>query len=149
MTWLHYTVLGIFALVVGLVILRTWLYRLRAAAIERADEALTGERVIMREGSANLFGVRSQGMGQVRGNGVLTLTEHRLHFAMWLPKREVSVDLRNIRGIETPKSFLGKSKLTPLLQVDFTDERGEQDAAAWLVADLEGWKQALQERAGL
>jgi hypothetical protein len=146
MSWLGYVVLGIFALTIGVVILRVWLRRLHDAAIRDADEALAAEAQILREPAANLFGVRSGGMGQVRGNGVLTLTNRRLHFMMWLPRREVSIDLLNITGIETPKSFLGKSKLRPLLQVNFTDERGDEDAAAWLVADLEEWTETLDSR---
>lgn len=146
MAWLHYAVAGIFGLAVGVFVLRVWLHRLRSAALQAADEALAGERIVMREDSANLFGVRSRGMGQVRGNGVLTLTDRRLHFAMWLPRREVSIERARITGTETPRSFLGRSRLTPVLQVDFTNELGEQDAAAWLVRDLPEWTEALSER---
>lgn len=146
MTWIWIVLISVAGAAVLIFVLRLVLRRLAHGRIADADEMLAGERVVLREPSANLFGVRSQGMGQVRGNGVLTLTDRRLHFLMWLPKREVSIDLLNIRGVETPKSFLGKSKLTPLLQVNFTDERGEEDAAAWIVRDLDEWVEALRER---
>ncbi len=146
MTWIWIALISIAGAVLLIAILRLVLHRLAHNRIANADELLAGERVLLREPAANLFGVRSQGMGQVRGNGVLTLTDRRLHFLMWLPRREVSIDLLSIRGLETPKSFLGKSKLSPLLQVNFTSERGEKDAAAWLVDDLDGWTEALRER---
>ena len=149
MSWIWIVLISVAGAVVLIAVLRVVLRGLARNRVADADELLAGERVVMREPSANLFGLQSQGMGQVRGNGVLTLTETCLHFLMWLPKREVSIDLRTIRSIETPKSFLGKSKFRPLLKVDFTDERGQQDAAAWLVADLEAWKDAVEERARL
>lgn len=146
MSWLLVVLIAVAGAVVLIAVLRVVLVRLAQNRMIEADEALSGEEIVLREPSANFLGLRSRDMGQMRGNGVLTLTSRRLHFLMWAPKREVSIPLPNIRGIETPKSFLGKSKFAPLLQVKFTDERGEQDAAAWLVGDLEAWTRALSER---
>jgi len=116
-------------------------------ALQEADGILLGERIVLRNGSANLFGVHSRGMGQVRGNGVLSLTDSRLHFLMWLPRRELSIPIRAIEGIETPESFLGKTMFRPLLQVNFENEAGEPDAAAWLVRDLRAWRDAIERAA--
>ncbi len=149
MTWLWVVLIAVAGATALIAILRVVLRRLARSRIADADEMLAGERIILRESSANCFGLRSEGMGQVRGNGVLTLTDRRLHFLMWLPKRAVSIDLPNIRGIETPKSFLGKTKLRPLLQVSFATERGEQNAAAWVVSDLDEWTVALRDRTGI
>lgn len=120
----------------------------RAVARRReaeADEALMGERILLRDPSANLMGVESAGMGQVRGSGVLSLTEHRLHFLMWLPRREVVIPLSRVTGIETPERFMGKTKGTPLLQVSFTGQDGREDAAAWAVRKLPAWRDRLEE----
>jgi len=144
MNWPWGVLIAIAGAVVLVGVLRAVLRNLGRRRIAEADELLAGEETVLREPSANLFGVRSQGMGQVRGNGVLTLTNRRLHFLMWLPRRELSIELLSIRAIETPTSFLGKSRFTPLLQVNFTTERGEQNAAAWQVADLEAWTEALR-----
>lgn len=145
MTWVHFTVLGIFALAIGVVILRVWLNRLRQSALDDADRASLGKHVVLRDPSANLMGVQSQGMGAVRGNGVLTLTHRHLYFVMWLPRRSFSIPLDTIASVATPKSFMGRSKLRELLQVNFADERGEEDAAAWQVSDLAAWTKALRE----
>jgi len=118
-------------------------------ALQEADRILLGERMVLRDGSANLFGVHSRGMGQVRGNGVLSFTDSRLHFLMWLPRRELSIPIRAISGIETPESFLGRTVFRPLLQVDFENEAGEADAAAWLVRDLRAWRDAIERAAEL
>ncbi|MGC9316539.1 MAG: hypothetical protein ACP5KN_00715 [Armatimonadota bacterium] len=121
---------------------------LRAVAKRReaeADDALIGERILLRDPSANLMGVQSAGMGQVRGNGVLSLTEYRLHFLMWLPRREVVIPLSRVTGIETPEEFMGKSKHRPLLQVNFTGEEGHPDAAAWAVRKLPVWRERIEQ----
>lgn len=117
--------------------------------LREADGILLGERIVLRDGSANLFGVRSRGMGQVRGNGVLSLTDRRLHFLMWLPRRELSIPIRAISAVDTPQSFLGKTMFRPLLQIDFENEAGELDAAAWLVRDLHAWRNAIEQAAEL
>ncbi|MFW6156651.1 MAG: hypothetical protein ACOC7J_04975 [Armatimonadota bacterium] len=148
MSWVGYTVLGVFALAVAVVGLRVWMNRLRQSALDDADRTLAGKKMVLRDPSANLIGIRSRGAGAVRGNGVLTLTERNLQFVMWLPRRSFSIALEDVTSVETPKSFMGRSKLRELLQVNFTDERGEEDAAAWVVADLPAWKMALRERTG-
>ncbi|MFO8082257.1 MAG: hypothetical protein R6V07_18405 [Armatimonadota bacterium] len=146
MSWVGYAVTGLVALVLAVIALRVWLNRLRQSALDDSDRTLAGKHIVTRDPSANLIGVRSRGVGAVRGNGVLSLTERSLQFVMWLPRRSFSIALDDVTSVETPKSFMGRSKLRELLQVNFTDERGEEDAAAWVVADLPAWKRALSER---
>lgn len=113
------------------------------AAVEEADRLLEGEHIMLREAGAPLFGIRSLGAAQVRGNGVLTLTKDRLHFLMWLPRRELSIPRERIITVETPKSFMGKSVFRELLQVNFMNEDGEADAAAWAARDPSEWRSFL------
>ena len=98
---------------------------------------------------ANLFGIKSVGMKQIRGNGILLLTGSELYFRMLLPRRELVVPLRNITSVETPKSFLGKTRGRKLLKVDFRNDTGGTDSAAWLVPDLEKWVETVRESAEL
>jgi hypothetical protein len=96
---------------------------------------------------ANLFGVRSSGMRQVRGNGVLLATADGLYFRMLAPKREIAIPVKEITGFGTEKSFLGKSKGVPLLRVDYLSARGPE-SAAWAVRDLDGWLSTLSSIKG-
>ena len=98
--------------------------------------------------SAKFFGVRSLGMGQMRGNGILLLTADGLHFQMLVPKREFEMPFSKIVSVKTPKSFLGKSIFRPLLEVEFISETGVTDSMAWYVPDLEQWKQSIEKAAG-
>lgn len=97
---------------------------------------------------ANYFGRRSMGMGQVRGNGILLLTREAVHFRMLLPKREITIPISDITSISTPRGFLGKSRGTKLLQVDFHSPEAGEDSAAWLVGDLDEWVRLLEDLTG-
>jgi hypothetical protein len=93
---------------------------------------------------ASFFGQESHGVTQLRGNGTLVITDSELIFMKWVPKRDYIIPLRSITGIETPSSFLGKSRFTPLLKVVFTDENGKQDSMAWHVLDLDGVRRVIE-----
>lgn len=116
----------------------------RNKAEARAAKALQGETVILRDPSANLFGLQSRGMGQVRGNGLLVLTNRRLWFHMWLPARELSFPLERIEAVATPRSHLGKAVGRPLLAVEMDD--GE--VVAWCVRGVDRWVGELESVAG-
>src|SRR5262245_30317171 len=93
--------------------------------------------------AASFFGQQSRGATQMRGNGTLILTDSDLIFEMWVPNTEFRIPLRSIQALENPKSFLGKSRFTPLLKVVYTNEQGATDAMAWQVPDLSGWMRRI------
>ncbi len=93
----------------------------------------------------NYLGVRSGGLGQIRGNGVLVLTEDELWFYRAAPAREYPVPLDAIRGINMPKSFLGKSIFRPLLCVEYDTGDGATDEIGFIVRDPAAWRAAIEE----
>jgi len=117
------------------------LFKKRTREIE---EQFTGKNILLTSRGANFFGQESKGLGQVRGNGVLLLTDKELYFGMWTPKKELKIPIVAIKSIETPKSFLGKSALRKLLKVVFENYMGDLDAAAWYVKDLVPWSQEIE-----
>ena len=130
------------AFVVGLTI------RVKRIARQRLAEVQTqlGDQIKILDPSANFFGQKSLGIGQVRGNGVLALTEEDIYFLMWLPRRELRIPRSSIQEIKTPRSFLGKSKLTPLLEIVYTcPQKGKPESAAWLTSQLQALKLALEK----
>jgi len=117
------------------------LFKKRTREIE---EQFTGKNILLTSRGANFFGQESKGLGQVRGNGVLLLTDKELYFGMWTPKKELKIPIVAIKSIETPKSFLGKSAFRKLLKVVFENYMGDLDAAAWYVKDLVPWSQEIE-----
>ena len=115
---------------------------------KRAGEVLArfkGRKVFGVTSGANFFGRQSAGMAQVRGNGVLVLAEGELYFEMLAPKKSLSIPFTALRSVETVRSFLGKTRGRSLLKVDFENDQGEPDAAAWLIGKHKHWKDALQK----
>ncbi len=120
-----------------------WIKRLRVEAVNALREAVGGERVYHVEG-CNFLGILSKGYAQVRGNGVLALTDRGIHFRMFLPRRHLFVPLPSVCGVSRQRSFLGKTRGRELLRVDFSGEWGSRDACAWQVPSLDWWEEALR-----
>lgn len=95
--------------------------------------------------AASFFGQESRGAAQLRGNGTLILTDEELIFELWVPERAFHIPLHRIQSLESPSSFLGKSRGAPLLKVAYTNEQGAADAIAWQVPDLSGWMRRIDE----
>jgi len=134
-------VLGWLLILVGVVLL---IKAIEHRRVQEVRQLLSGQQILLLDSSANLMGQESLGVAAVHGNGILALTRSQLYFLMWLPKRETKVRTAGITAVETPRSYMGRSRLKPLLKVVFTNERGQADSAAWLVKDLEAWQDALK-----
>jgi hypothetical protein len=132
------------AALAGVVLLVAWVVRLkrRTAAAMRGR---FGARVVLIDEAANCLGVESRGVAQVRGNGCLVATDDAICFAMWAPRREMTIRRSDIVTVETPRSHLGKSKGIPLLKIVYA-EGSSRDSVAWAVRDLDTWVNLLTQR---
>jgi len=101
--------------------------------------------IILSSDNANFFGQHSRKSTQVRGNGVLILSAEDLYFEMWIPKKILQIPISSVLNIEITKSFLHKSVFKKLLKVVFTNQEGEEDAAAWWVTSLDKWTKELEK----
>ena len=98
------------------------------------------------KGDANFFGIESLGVMQVRGNGILLLTDTDLVFGMFRPTRDFLIPFARIEKIELAESHLNKTMFQRLLKVFFTNEEGDADSLAWWVANPTEWKNVLEQR---
>jgi hypothetical protein len=135
------TVLIIVIFVVIYVIAFLWIRRLRKEAAQALRDEV-GEEVY-HVADCNFFGILSSGYKQLRGNGLLALTDEGLHFRMLLPRRSRFIPLAAIRDLSHPRWFLGKTKAKELLRVDFINRDGNEDACAWLVRFPRWWGEAI------
>jgi hypothetical protein len=124
-------------------LLRAYLRRAYQKARTDFGQRYPGQQTL-EEAPADFFGVASKGMSQMRGNGMLCLTETELIFKLLVPSRWIEVPLDSVVKIENPRSFLGKTKGKKLLVVHFRNVEGMEDSAAWLVPDLEAWTNRIQ-----
>lgn len=132
-------------LIVGVVLGITLSLIRRLAGRREADfrERFPDARLVI--GMSNFFGQQSRGVGQVRGNGTLALTDSELVFEMWLLRREFRIPLYNIQAVERVSSHLGKTVGRPMVKVTFSGDGGQPDSMAWWVADVDGLIRAIEE----
>lgn len=124
-------------LVAGFTIyLGIWLKQKTNTRMQEAEKRTANQTLLYKDRSANFFGQASRGYTQIRGNGILLITNNDIYFDMWVPNRKLFIPVQSIISYETTKSFLGKTKLCPLIQINFYNETGESDSAAWLTRDL-------------
>lgn len=133
-------------IIVSLLILLISIKKRKLQLRVEIQEKIQNKNILFTDKSANFFGQESKGYKQIRGNGVLVITDDSLMFFMLLPRKEIIIELSKIESIESPASFLGKSVLKPLLKVDFTNENGEKDSAAWYLRNLEEAKRILKDK---
>jgi hypothetical protein len=124
---------------VGVVVAVVLARRATQKATARVEQRLAGLDVLRRS-KANLYGIASEGGGQVRGLGVLALTPDELLFVQFVPDRQVRVRRDTITGAQPARSFLGKTQGRDLLVVTW-----DADVAAWDVPDVAAWQAALRK----
>lgn len=129
--------LSVLAALVPLLLLVRWARRGMAAARASSTEIAAG-RSVRRQSSAQSFGIRSKGAGQLRGSGYLSIFDDELVFVQAIGKNHVRTKLSDIVGITTPRSFLGKTQGVKLLAVEWRTGDGT-DQIALRVAELDAW----------
>ena len=95
--------------------------------------------------NANSFGQESLGVKQVRGNGIIVLTNSEVYFEMLMPKKSWTIPVSSIQAVENPTSHLGKTRGIPLLKVVFQNQQGAIDSIVWQIHDVSIWTKTLQE----
>ena len=95
--------------------------------------------VLLRDEMANFFGLTSRGATQLRGNGVLLLTNDVLAFQPLFREDPILIPRKTISATKTVRSHLGKTIAHDLLFVEFAD-----DSVAWYVRSPQPWLAALR-----
>jgi hypothetical protein len=116
---------------------------LRRKAAAEVGRNFRDRNVVIHDSAANYFGLKSRAGKQLRGNGILVMTDEEIYFRMLLPSREVRIPLSMIKSVSHPRSHAGRSVGRRLLRVDFEDDSGQTDAAGWYVRDPEAWARAI------
>lgn len=115
---------------------------------KRAEELFTNyhkDRIIYFSKEVDFFGQKSAGRAQIRGNGSLLLTPDKLHFIRWVPKKNIIIPLDNIENIERVNSFLGKNEKVDLLKIEFSNNQGVKDSAAWFLDNMHVWEKVIKD----
>lgn len=141
--WLVLTVGLLVGIALVAVVLRRMVRNIERTLRRRVFECLeAGETVLLEDYRANFFGLESLGGWQLRGNGVLVLTDRALEFLMLWPRRRFRVPLAEVTGSFVVRSHCGKSVGRDLFKVR-VQAGGREDSLAWFVPNASGWRAAL------
>ncbi|ADQ14375.1 hypothetical protein [Halanaerobium hydrogeniformans] len=114
---------------------------------KRAEELFTNyhkDRILYFSKEVDYLGRESIGKRNIVKNGSLLLTPDELHFLRWGPKEELIIPLENIKKVEEVNSFLGVNKNKAILKIEFNDQNGELDSAAWSIDNMHAWMESLK-----
>jgi hypothetical protein len=143
--FLFLSVIILVFVVLGLILLFATLKKSVNNTTSTIEKNFNKEDIIYINSSANFFGVKSLGFKQIKGNGILILTNEVLFFRRLLPEMEISIPIENIQSIEEVKSFLSKSIGRKLLKVNYKSDRDKIDSVAWYVDDIKNLKEKLDK----
>ncbi len=117
--------------------------QMKTSGVERIQERFPSEQIVLSETSANFLGLESRGSLQMRGNGVLVLTQDELWFSRFVKREDISIPTNTIQAVRLVDSHLGKRILgRKLIYVQFESSDG-LDGVAWLVDDPNRWQSAI------
>jgi hypothetical protein len=140
------TIAAVVIVVVGvtLAIVFTVFYKqMNTSGVERIQERFPTEQIVLSETTANFFGLESRGSLQIRGNGVLVLTQDQLWFSRFIKREDITIPTNTIEAVRLVDSHLGKRILgRQLIYVQFEGSEGP-DSVAWLVEDPTRWQSAI------
>lgn len=115
----------------------------RGALGKCIHEKFEPEEIICAATRANFFGIKSDGAGQLRGNGAFVLTKNRLWFMRAVPPKEYEIPITAIKRVSLPRSFNGKSVFVKLLCIHY-ERNGIEDAMAWAINNPSEWKEHIE-----
>ena len=79
----------------------------------------------------------------LRGNGLLVLTEEELQFWMWTSDKRLTIPLSGITLIDTVRKFAGRWGRLPMLHIKF-HSAGEILETAWILTNAQSWVEEIK-----
>jgi hypothetical protein len=122
---------------------------LRRQTEKAAHAALYAESILRITDNASYLGAHFPGPNlPPRTNGVLALTDTRLFFLPWFPRKAITLPRDSISSVKTRSSFGNRTFKIPAL-ILCVKGVGEPDGEmAWLVHEPEGWKEDIKRLIG-
>ena len=120
-----------------------FLWRRQNLVMERVEDKIKGQKVIMPTEHIMFRALESSGYSQTSGMGYIALTEHFLYFELVLMDLVITVPTTQIRGAEFVRRLKGVSPVREMLRIMFINEEGEEDSIAINVKEMEHWKHTI------
>lgn len=117
---------------------------LRRQTVKAAQVALHNETVLRITDNASYLGARFPGPNlPPRTSGVLALTESRLFFLPWFPRKTITLPKKSISSVKTHTSIGNLTYNIPALVLKVKGVGDPDGEMAWLVHEPEEWKKEI------
>jgi hypothetical protein len=127
--------------------LKSFAALLRRQTEKSARNAIHPEKILKVADNVSYLGAQFPGPNlPPRTSGVLALTESRLFFLPWYPRKAITLPRHTISSVKTSSSFDGRAyNISALVFTVKGVGDPEKSKMAWLVHDPEGWKREIGE----
>ena len=117
---------------------------LRRQTVKAAQAALHAETILRITDNASYLGARFPGPNlPPRTSGVLALTESRLFFLPWFPRKTIILPKNTISTVRTQTAFGNRAYNIPALVMKVKGVGDPDGEIAWLVHEPGEWKEEI------
>ena len=140
--------LGLIIIIGGWLVLMLFLKGLawmwKRGARTAANKALASEKILRITSDASFLGVDFPGPNlPPRTSGVLAVTDERLYFMPWFPRKSLSFPIHYIKEVQLKASYGNFSTKVPFLVFIIKDLKDPYGTIAWMVHDPREWVDAI------
>lgn len=119
---------------------------MRKGAVKDTQKALAGETIHLITDNASYLGADFPGPNlPPRTSGVLAVTDTKLFFLPWFPRKAITLPRETIAQVNLKDSFREMAYSIPLLSIEVKGGGGAQGTMTWLVHDAGEWEAALKD----
>lgn len=111
--------------------------------LSEIKQRYSGTEILKVDLNANLFGFKSKGVKQIRGNGALILFKKEIRFIMAVPRKEFVIPVDKHFNADLTKSFLHKTIFKDLIKFEFV-LNGKSDECAFAIVSPEIWLEEIK-----
>ena len=122
---------------------------MKMSALTAAHKLLADENILRITDNASFLGADFPGPNlPPRTSGVLAVTDRKVFFLPWFPRKSISLPYGWVKGVRLQDSF-GELKFPlPCVVVRVRELKDPEGAIAWLVHDPTEWEKAIEESVG-
>ncbi len=119
---------------------------MRKGAVKDTQKALAGETIHLITDNASYLGADFPGPNlPPRTSGVLAVTDTKLFFLPWFPRKAITLPRETIAQVNLKDSFREMAYSIPLLSIEVKRGGDAQGTMTWLVHDAGEWEAALKD----
>ncbi len=120
---------------------------LKKSALKAARKLLVNEKILKITDNASFLGADFPGPNlPPRTSGVLAVTDRKIFFLPWFPRKPISLPYEWVNGVGLQASFGKLGFSVPCMVVRVKDLKDPEGSIAWLVHEPKEWEKTIGSR---